>query len=570
MQLTSASSTSVDSLNPPPRTSFAISSDGKRRLKESQFISKNGQKLHSIDPEKAPYPLSYDRHFLELESLDNRLTSFLRNGTVSFIDFPKDEIPEHCLDLGCGTGSWVIEAAKEWTECQFVGFDLVNVQVPLKLLERSVASRVRWVHGNFLTTKLPFEDDEFDHVHIQHIARGVPETKWGSLFEEINRVIRPGGSIEMIEDDVFFPTLPRWFTAPRRVRPRRATSVHLPDGTQRGYPDMSDSSTSNFSHDHELLESLHASVYEHRFINMKPSALLPSYVSTYFRHVTIGPVLSFRMPSIPPLQPLPPQMATAYALPLGLDTDSRSSVVTSSPDGRRPFSLSFSSMISDSTTSTTESTTTSSEKSRKQSVSFSFVSEVANALPAGHIMQNGGSDEIIVQDDSSASSDMPKQLYTLDTALSVGKPDELPVLVDMDKLQSLNEQSLAMHLYRSFQFILASQEALWEELKDRLRNRRDELETYGWEDDEEFEEPQNRKKFEELLERYRTDMFQRVSLWNSLLGMGWELPTREPLSRAELIEEERMREAMIEARRNAPPEDFTPCRSVRALTGFKP
>lgn len=28
-----------------------------------------------------------------------------------------------------------------------------------------------------LTTKLPFDDDEFDHVHIQSIAKGVPENK---------------------------------------------------------------------------------------------------------------------------------------------------------------------------------------------------------------------------------------------------------------------------------------------------------------------------------------------------------------------------------------------------------
>jgi len=28
-----------------------------------------------------------------------------------------------------------------------------------------------------LTTKLPFEEDEFDHVRIHSIARGVPENK---------------------------------------------------------------------------------------------------------------------------------------------------------------------------------------------------------------------------------------------------------------------------------------------------------------------------------------------------------------------------------------------------------
>ena len=69
-----------------------------------------------------------------------------------------------------------------------------------------------------LTTRLPFEEDEFDHVHIQSIAQGVPENKWDNLFDvrrvpthfyessssfllqEINRVLRPGGSVEIIED----------------------------------------------------------------------------------------------------------------------------------------------------------------------------------------------------------------------------------------------------------------------------------------------------------------------------------------------------------------------------------
>lgn len=33
-----------------------------------------------------------------------------------------------------------------------------------------------------LTTQLPFDDDEFDHVHVHAIARAVPENKV-SLFE---------------------------------------------------------------------------------------------------------------------------------------------------------------------------------------------------------------------------------------------------------------------------------------------------------------------------------------------------------------------------------------------------
>lgn len=68
-----------------------------------------------------------------------------------------------------------------------------------------------------------------------------------------------------------------------------------------------------------------------------------------------------------------------------------------------------------------------------------------------------------------------------------------------------------------------------------------------------------------------SDMQLRVSLWCSVKDIGWPLPPREPLTKAELIEEERMREAMLEARRNATFEDQQlPCRSVRVLVGFKP
>ncbi|ESK90917.1 S-adenosyl-L-methionine-dependent methyltransferase [Moniliophthora roreri MCA 2997] len=557
----------------PPRTStitsttaksFSLDNGGRRatRLKETQFVKKHGQRLHIESTEKAPYPLSYDRYVLELESLGNLFVKHLRKGSISFLNPTAGaETPRHCLDLGCGTGTWVIDAAKEWPQCEFVGFDLVNVQIPLTLLDRPIADRIRWVHGNFLTTKLPFDDDEFDHIHVQSIASGVPENKWGVLFEEINRVLRPGGCIEFIEDDVMFPSLPRWFTASLRARPRRSTSVHLPDGTLRGIPGIESLSESP-SHDHSLLESLYTSVFEHRFINMKPSALLPSYFATYFRHITLGPVISFPMPPLTPLQPLPPQLATAYAVDPLFDSapDQRSSATTSSPaslDSGRPNSLSFSSTLSSSGASSAELGT------RSQS------------FPRPQDSQSPDTNNSAINGDTSAHhplSCVPQKLYMLDSSLTENREDAIPpLLIAPEQLDSLNERSLAMHLYRSYNLVLGCQEAIWEELKDRLRNRKDELKPFGWEDDEELEELQNRKKFERLIERYRTDMKHRMSLWSSLLDIDWPLPTREPLSKAELIEEERLREAMLEARRYASPEDLqTPCRSFRVLVGFKP
>lgn len=69
---------------------------------------------------------------------------------------------------------------------------------------------------------------------------------------------------------------------------------------------------------------------------------------------------------------------------------------------------------------------------------------------------------------------------------------------------TLSERSLAMHLYRSYQSVLACQEAMWEELMDRVWNRKGELVPFGWDDDEELEELQSRKKFEKLMERFQS------------------------------------------------------------------
>ena len=65
-------------------------------------------------------------------------------------------------------------------------------------------------------------------------------------------------------------------------------------------------------------------------------------------------------------------------------------------------------------------------------------------------------------------------------------------------------------------------------------------------------------------------MKARVSHWCSLDNLGWPLPAREPLSKAELIEEKRLYDNMIEARKHATVEELQiPCRSIRVVLGYK-
>ena len=66
------------------------------------------------------------------------------------------------------------------------------------------------------------------------------------------------------------------------------------------------------------------------------------------------------------------------------------------------------------------------------------------------------------------------------------------------------------------------------------------------------------------------DMRARMSMWYSMTQLGYSLPRREPLEKAELLEEERRRKAILDARALAREEDFdVPCRIIRVFIGFK-
>jgi len=72
--------------------------------------------------------------------------------------------------------------------------------------------------------------------------------------------------------DAVFPYLPRWFTTALRSPPSRAQAVYFPGGSRtQNDPQLAPSSLDTPPHDHALLESLFKSVFEQRFINLKPS-----------------------------------------------------------------------------------------------------------------------------------------------------------------------------------------------------------------------------------------------------------------------------------------------------------
>lgn len=161
-----------------------------------------GKIHHAYQEKDAPYPRCYDSRAQDLDSWEIILYHQICNSWTWHIF---EEEPKAVLDIGCGTGTWIAHVAGVWKECHFWGIDIVPTQPDFNTLgDRDLKERVHWVQENFLKG-LPFEDEQFDYIHIKRVGLGVPENKWDALFEECNRVLKPGGALELIEEDLFFP-----------------------------------------------------------------------------------------------------------------------------------------------------------------------------------------------------------------------------------------------------------------------------------------------------------------------------------------------------------------------------
>lgn len=106
------------------------------------------------------------------------------------------------LDLGCGDG--IIGAA---FDTAFV----VGVDVSFRCARLSGAKGIRAIVGD-ATEALPFAAEAFDTVFCVDVLHHL-EQKWEGVFAELDRVLRPGGTMAIVEPDARNPFV-RWTQAP--------------------------------------------------------------------------------------------------------------------------------------------------------------------------------------------------------------------------------------------------------------------------------------------------------------------------------------------------------------------
>jgi ubiquinone/menaquinone biosynthesis C-methylase UbiE len=127
--------------------------------------------------------------------------------------------PKTVLDLGTGTGSAALAAARKFPNAEVIGADLSErmIEHARRRVSDADASRVRFEVAD--ASRLPYEDGRFELVSL---ANMIP------FFDELGRVVAPGGHV-LLSFSVG-PATPI-YVSPERVR--RELSA-------RGFTDFAD------------------------------------------------------------------------------------------------------------------------------------------------------------------------------------------------------------------------------------------------------------------------------------------------------------------------------------------
>jgi ubiquinone/menaquinone biosynthesis C-methylase UbiE len=120
---------------------------------------------------------------------------------------PDPAIFQRVLDVGCGTGGWLIEAARTYpTMSLLVGVDVSNKMVEYaqgQAEAQQVSDRVQFRAMDALRM-LEFPANYFDLVNQRIGASYLRTFDWPKLLQEYQRVTRPGGVIRVTEGKIVF------------------------------------------------------------------------------------------------------------------------------------------------------------------------------------------------------------------------------------------------------------------------------------------------------------------------------------------------------------------------------
>ncbi len=160
---------------------------------------------HARDPQKQEQPNTYvvqdKQSGEEMERLivQDKMVTNSMGGVLP--EQPDPSLFRRVLDVGCGTGGWLIEMAQQYPAMSLFGVDISNRMIDYaraRAESAGVADRVEFL-VNDATLMLEFPADFFDLANLRFGVSFLRTWDWPKMLSELQRVTRVGGIVRVTD-----------------------------------------------------------------------------------------------------------------------------------------------------------------------------------------------------------------------------------------------------------------------------------------------------------------------------------------------------------------------------------
>ncbi|RIB14833.1 S-adenosyl-L-methionine-dependent methyltransferase [Gigaspora rosea] len=169
--------------------------DSKSKQTEFRYI--DGRRFHNA--ENVVYHLPNDEDETDRLHTQHFLIRYVWQSNFSApIEHILSKPGAKILDIGCGAASWSFDIATTYPLSKVIGLDISSYQ----------PTHIKPSNFEFIKADaqegLPFDDNTFDFVFQRFLFIGYTTEKWPYVINEIVRVLKPGGYLELCEPSNVF------------------------------------------------------------------------------------------------------------------------------------------------------------------------------------------------------------------------------------------------------------------------------------------------------------------------------------------------------------------------------
>ncbi|KAF0381982.1 S-adenosyl-L-methionine-dependent methyltransferase [Gigaspora margarita] len=167
------------------------------QIKESEFQYIDGRRFHNL--KNVAYPLPNDddeidrlhfRHFLNRNIWKSNFSAPINH----ILTNPETKI----LDVGCGAASWSFDMATTYPLVNIIGIDISRQQATHIKPKNFTFFKANVLEG------IPFNDNTFDYIFQRNLMRAYTEQDWPHVVNELVRILKPGGYLELMERSMLY------------------------------------------------------------------------------------------------------------------------------------------------------------------------------------------------------------------------------------------------------------------------------------------------------------------------------------------------------------------------------